>query len=49
DTLTYNANAERLHGEGHVRLVAPNGLQLAGEHLDGDVRLQDVRVTGQAQ
>jgi LPS export ABC transporter protein LptC len=46
DTLTYNANTERFHGEGHVRLTAPNGLQLGGDHLDGDVKLQDVRVTG---
>jgi len=48
DTLTYNARTERFHGEGHVRLAAPNGLQLSGDHLDGDVKLQDVRVTGSA-
>ena len=46
DTLTYNGSTERLHGEGNVQLSAPNGLQLGGRHLDGDVKLQDVRVTG---
>jgi LPS export ABC transporter protein LptC len=46
DTLTYNGNTERFHGEGNVRLTAPNGLQLGGQHLDGDVKLQDVNVTG---
>ncbi|HEV3088927.1 MAG TPA: LPS export ABC transporter periplasmic protein LptC [Candidatus Elarobacter sp.] len=46
DTLTYNGNTERFHGEGNVRLTAPNGLELSGQHLDGDVKLQDVNVTG---
>ncbi|MEA2718614.1 MAG: Lipopolysaccharide-assembly, LptC-related [Candidatus Eremiobacteraeota bacterium] len=46
DTLTYNGNTERFRGEGNVRLTAPNGLQLGGQHLDGDVKLQDVNVTG---
>jgi LPS export ABC transporter protein LptC len=46
DTLTYNGRTERFRGEGNVQLSAPNGLQLGGQHLDGDVKLQDVRVTG---
>ena len=46
DTLTYNGKTERFQGEGNVQLSAPNGLQLGGRHLDGDVKLQDVRVTG---
>jgi len=46
DTLTYNGRTERFRGEGNVQLSAPKGLQLGGQHLDGDVRLQDVRVTG---
>ncbi|SRR5665213_700124 len=46
DTLTYNGKTERFQGEGNVQLSAPNGLQMAGRHLDGDVKLQDVRVTG---
>ena len=46
DTLTYNGETERFHGEGNVHLTAPNGLELAGQHLDGDVKLQDVTVTG---
>ena len=45
DNLRYDANRERLYGEGHVVLTSPNGLQLRGDHLDGDVRLHDVRVT----
>jgi len=46
DTLTYNAATERFRGEGNVVLTAPNGLQLGGQHLDGDVKLQNVKVTG---
>ncbi|GAC1659661.1 MAG: hypothetical protein NVS4B13_05170 [Candidatus Elarobacter sp.] len=46
DTLTYRGSTERFHGEGHVRLTAPNGLELGGQRLDGDVKLQDVNVTG---
>lgn len=49
DTLTYNGNTERFRGEGNVRLTAPNGLALGGQHLDGDVKLQDVNVTGSAR
>jgi LPS export ABC transporter protein LptC len=45
DTLTYNGNTERFHGEGNVRLSAPNGLELTGQYLDGDVKLQDINVT----
>jgi hypothetical protein len=44
DTLRYDAQTERLDGEGHVVLIGPNGLQLSGDHLDGDVRLHDVKV-----
>ena len=46
DVLTYNGNTERFYGEGHVQLSAPNGLVMDGRHLDGDVKLQDVNVTG---
>jgi LPS export ABC transporter protein LptC len=45
DDLRYDANRERMYGEGHVVLTGPNGLELRGDHLDGDVRLHDVRVT----
>ena len=44
DNFRYDATTERLHGEGHVVLTGPNGLQLSGDHLDGDVRLHDVKV-----
>jgi LPS export ABC transporter protein LptC len=45
DTLRYDADNERLYGEGHVVMTGPNGLALNGDHLDGDVRLHDVKVT----
>jgi LPS export ABC transporter protein LptC len=45
DTLRYDSDRERLYGEGHVHLTGPNGLTLVGDHLDGDVRLRDVKVT----
>jgi hypothetical protein len=45
DTLRYDARTERFRGEGHVAVTGPNGDQLTGDHLDGDVRLHDARVT----
>jgi|SRR5579884_712870 len=45
DTLRYDTDTERFDGEGHVVLRGQNGVVLAGDHLDGDVRLHDVRVT----
>ena len=45
DTLRYDSARERLIGEGHVVMTGPNGLSLTGDHLDGDVRLHDVKVT----
>jgi LPS export ABC transporter protein LptC len=45
DTLRYDARSERFHGEGHIVVTGPNGAQLTGDHLDGDVRLHDARVT----
>ena len=45
DTLRYDAGTERFRGEGHVAVTGPNGDQLGGDHLDGDVRLRDARVT----
>lgn len=48
DTLTYKGTTERFHGDGNVVLTAQNG-SLGGQHLDGDVKLQDVRVTGNAR
>ncbi len=44
DTLRYDGRTEQLHGEGHVVLTARNDLTLSGRYLDGDVRLDDVRV-----
>jgi LPS export ABC transporter protein LptC len=49
DTLRYDAGTERFHGEGHVAVTGPNGEQLDGDHLDGDVRLHDARVTSGAR
>jgi LPS export ABC transporter protein LptC len=46
DTLTYNGKTERFHGEGNVHLTARDGFHLDGQHLDGDVKLENVSVTG---
>ncbi len=45
DVLRYDGQTERFHGSGHVVLTGPTGLQLAGNYLEGDVRLRDVQVT----
>jgi hypothetical protein len=45
DVLTYNGKTERLHGDGNVHLYGPNGLEMDGNHVDGDVRLQEVKIT----
>ncbi len=44
DRLRYDGNTERIHGDGHVVMTTPTGLVLVGDELDGDARLQDVRV-----
>lgn len=44
DELRYDGDTERIHGDGHVVLQTPAGLTLVGDELDGDARLQNVRV-----
>ena len=44
DRLRYDGNTERIHGEGDVVMTAPSGLTLVGDEVDGDARLDDVRV-----
>lgn len=44
DRLRYDGTTERIHGDGHVVLTTPSGLQLVGDEIDGDARLADVRV-----
>jgi len=44
DSLRYDGRTEKLHGQGHVTLAGPNDLTLTGNYLEGDVRLDDVRV-----
>jgi lipopolysaccharide assembly outer membrane protein LptD (OstA) len=44
DRLRYDGTTERIHGEGHVVLRTPTGLMLVGDEIDGDARLQNVRV-----
>jgi LPS export ABC transporter protein LptC len=44
DRLRYDGDSERIHGEGNVVMTTPSGLRLVGDELDGDARLQDVRV-----
>jgi hypothetical protein len=45
DRLRYNGSSETIHGDGHVRLETPGGLSLAGDRIDGDVRLSNVKVS----
>jgi LPS export ABC transporter protein LptC len=48
DTLTYHGSTERFHGQGHVRLNSPSGpntVTIEGDDIDGDVKLQDVKIT----
>jgi lipopolysaccharide assembly outer membrane protein LptD (OstA) len=45
DRLRYNETTEKIHGEGNVRLDTPSGLSLAGDVIDGDTRLANVRVS----
>jgi hypothetical protein len=45
DTLRYDATSERLHGSGNVALHAPSGVDMSGDDIDGDVKLQDVKIT----
>jgi LPS export ABC transporter protein LptC len=48
DTLTYKGSTERFHGQGHVRLNSPSGantVTIEGDDIDGDVKLQDVKIT----
>lgn len=45
DRLRYDGGTEKLHGEGHVNITGPNNLSLSGDVLDGDVRLDDVRIS----
>jgi len=44
DRLRYDGTSERIHGDGHVVMRTPNGLTLVGDELDGDARLENVRV-----
>lgn len=44
DSLRYDGNTERFLGVGNVVLTGPN-LSMSGDRLDGDVRLQDVKMT----
>ncbi|MFN2461936.1 MAG: LPS export ABC transporter periplasmic protein LptC [Candidatus Velthaea sp.] len=45
DRLRYDGRTERMHGDGHVTLSGPNGYSMSGDRLDGDVRLDDVRIS----
>ena len=44
DRLRYNGNTERIHGDGHVVLTTAQGFTLVGDEIDGDARLENVRV-----
>lgn len=48
DQLTYKGDIARFYGEGHVRLTSSssNGeIAIGGDRIDGDVKLQDVKIT----
>jgi lipopolysaccharide assembly outer membrane protein LptD (OstA) len=45
DRLRYDGTTERIHGDGNVALRTPAGLTLVGDVIDGDARLQNVRVS----
>jgi LPS export ABC transporter protein LptC len=44
DRLRYDGSTERIHGDGHVVVTTPSGLTLVGDEVDGDSRLDNVRV-----
>jgi lipopolysaccharide assembly outer membrane protein LptD (OstA) len=44
DRLRYDGDSERIHGDGHVVMTTPAGFTLVGDEIDGDARLQNVRV-----
>ncbi len=44
DRLRYNGTTERIHGDGHVVLTTAQGFSLIGDEIDGDARLENVRV-----
>jgi len=44
DRLRYDGTSERIHGDGHVVMTTPSGLTLVGDEIDGDARLDNVRV-----
>jgi len=45
DQLRYDGKTEKIHGTGHVVLTGQNGVELAGDQLDADVRLNDIRIS----
>ena len=44
DRLRYDGATETIHGDGNVVMRMPSGLTLVGDEVDGDARLQNVRV-----
>ena len=44
DRLRYDGQTERIHGDGNVIMRTPAGLTLVGDVIDGDARLQNVKV-----
>jgi hypothetical protein len=44
DRLRYDGVTERIHGDGHVVVRTPSGMTLVGDEMDGDSRLDNVRV-----
>jgi lipopolysaccharide assembly outer membrane protein LptD (OstA) len=44
DRLRYDGTSERIHGDGNVVMTTPQGFTLVGDEIDGDARLENVRV-----
>ncbi|GAC1412023.1 MAG: hypothetical protein NVSMB64_22220 [Candidatus Velthaea sp.] len=45
DRLRYDGRTQMVRGDGHVVLTGPNGVALTGARIDGDIRLNNVRIT----
>ncbi len=45
-TLVYDGATERLHGSGGVHMRNPQGAELTGDTLEGDIRLDNVTIRG---
>jgi lipopolysaccharide assembly outer membrane protein LptD (OstA) len=45
DVLKYDEASDRLRGEGHVLVTTPRGERLAGDRIDANLHLSEMRIT----